>query len=476
MPTVDLAVPPTLPATLSSLPPELLLKILLHACTTARLSGPLLVHDQFTQLETSCRSCVYRNLTGVCKEWREIVREIMGREVVLANGCGSEKKDEEVLALIATDEGRARNVKVVDAGLRRATCGWAGWPVPQNTEASGESQSANVEGGITTRGVELERIREQCLNRERQRLYRLLSHCRLVNTLDVDLGFYPALCSPVTLLPPTIRTLTLRNSEPLETLALIISLPLLEDLTLRLALDWFLPPSTCPHTSVGTCRLRRFELSTTAFGATSLPSILALLVNSHETLASLTLRNKGASPAASQAFLPVARGLVETFAEQLEELTIKDIPRGGRRAPGDEPTSDWFPSRPTSFPRLAHLHLTGVPLPSPSLFSSSLVLPSPSSHHLRTLTIEDFDALSARPLIEALKIVPALRRLEELNVAFARELEMQRLGEGVEEGKVWEREKRELEDWCEGKGREEGRKTALMASWQVIKVTGCGFW
>ncbi|GAA5884726.1 hypothetical protein JCM6882_005368 [Rhodosporidiobolus microsporus] len=448
--------------TLSTLPPELLLKILFHACTTSRLSAPLLVHNQFSQLETSCRACVYRHLAGVCRDWREAVREIMGREVALAYGCGSEVKDDQVVQLVEKDERRARGVKEVDASLRRAMCGWAGWAAPTNLNAVTDGQSGEPEGGVTTQGVELERKREQAINRERQRLYRLLAQCRLIDTLDVDLGFYYDLRTQPTLLPPTIRTLTLRNSEPLDVLAVMNALPLLEDLTLRLALDFFLPP-TCAHLHTSPSRLKRFELSTTAFGVTSLPTILALLSSSHESLTSLTLRNKGSAPGVVDAFYPVARGLVEMFAGGLEELVVKDIPRCGMRPAGTDPSLEWFPTRATTFPHLQHLSLTGLPLPCLSFFTQTLALPSPH----RTLTLEDFDALSAQPLIDALHAVPALRGLEDLNVAFGREVEMAR-----REGGVWEKECEEVERWCEA----EGRRTRLKACWKMVKVTGCGFW
>ncbi|GAA5843141.1 hypothetical protein JCM11251_003942 [Rhodosporidiobolus azoricus] len=458
-----LAHSPTL--SFSTLPPELLLKILFHACTTARLSAPLLVHNQFTQLETSCRACVYRNLAGVCREWRNAVREIMGREVALAYGCGSEAKDDQVIALVEKDKRRASGVKKVDASLRRAMCGWAGWSSPPAQGSTEATHSGESEGGVTTQGVELERKREQAINRERQRLYRLLSSCRLVDTLDVDLGFYYDLrAQPRLLLPPTIRSLTLRNSEPLDVLAVMNALPLLEDLTLRLALDFFLPP-TCAHLHNSPSRLKSFELSTTAFGVTSLPTVLALLSNSHESLASLTLRNKGSAPGVVEAFYPIARGLIEMFAGRLEELVVKDIPRGGMRPSGCAPSLDWFPTRPPTLPHLHTLSLTGLPLPCLSFFSQTLVLPSP----LKSLTIEDFDALSARPLIDALNAVPALKGLEELNVAFGREVECAR-----REGGVWEKECEEVEGWCTEE--KVGRITELKASWKMVKVTGCRFW
>jgi hypothetical protein len=141
---------------------------------------------------------------------------------------------------------------------------------------------------------------------------------------------------------------------------------------------------------------------------------------------------------------------------------------------GDEASTDWLPSSPTSFLRLKHLHLTGLPRPSPTLFLRSVVLTP--TQRLSTLTLEDFDALSSSPLLSALQSVPALSELEELNVAFAREVEMEKAdgGEGECQGS-WAKEKEEVERWCEGKGRL-GKATRLKASWSTVKVTGCGFW
>jgi hypothetical protein len=60
--------------------------------------------------------------------------------------------------------------------------------------------------------------------------------CRKVEELDIDVGFYSSIPHLPALLPPTIRTLTLRNCDAQETFDLIENLPLLESLTLRLAL------------------------------------------------------------------------------------------------------------------------------------------------------------------------------------------------------------------------------------------------
>lgn len=74
--------------------------------------------------------------------------------------------------------------------------------------------------------------------------------------------------------------------------------------------------------------------------------------------------------------------------------------------------------------------------------------------------------------------MPALAELEELRVAFAREVEIDaRDGEGQNEaeGGSWRKEKEETERWCEGKGRM-AKTSKLQASWKMVKVSGCGFW
>lgn len=84
-------------------------------------------------------------------------------------------------------------------------------------------------------------------------------------------------------------------------------------------------------------RLRRFELSTTAFGKPCLKSLLTLLGNSHDSLTSLAFRNKGASAETASAFRPVAAAILREFAPSLRELEIKDIPRFHARPEGESP-------------------------------------------------------------------------------------------------------------------------------------------
>lgn len=143
---------------------------------------------------------------------------------------------------------------------------------------------------------------------------------------------------------------------------------------------------------------------------------------------------------------------------------------------GDGPL-DWFPSRPTSFPRLRKLRLTGLALPSRAFFTHRVTLPFPASDslsdspYLRSLTVEDFDSPSAGPLVEALETVAALSRLEQLRVAFAKERET-----SVNRDDDWVGAKRAIEAWCEGEQRESGRRTRLVAGWRVVKVEGVGMW
>ncbi|GAA5942512.1 hypothetical protein JCM3775_000245 [Rhodotorula graminis] len=463
--------------TLSAVPHELLLKVIRHALTTSLISEPLLVHGQFAHLTVTCRTCAYRQVASVCRLWRAIAQEVLGQDVTFANGCGSAERDELVVKALEHDPWRASNVRHVDVSLRRAACGWGAPPSGVDVVGDQSSEAAVMSGGddafISSREVQAERWHAQCLAREQQRFVRLLAHCRCIDTLDIDVGFFQDVRLQPTLLPATLRTLTLRNCDAADTFALVSRLPELRDLTLRLALDWFVPsthlaePSSLPS-------LERFELSTTAFGATSLSSILALLSNSRESLSSLALRNKGASQGALAAFLPVASGLIDELAPRLTQLSVRDIPRCGRRHAGTGPATGWFPSTATRFPRLERLHLTGVALPSRAFFSHTLVVgepeaagsaqPAAAASGLRSLTVEDFDARSLEPLLEALRATPSLQRLETLAVACARAAEMGRAGEGA-----WADEQGEVERWCEERG------TKLVAGWKLVRVEGCGW-
>ncbi|GAA5924024.1 hypothetical protein JCM1841_001830 [Sporobolomyces salmonicolor] len=459
-------VSPRPPASLSSLPPELLLEVLAVACTSSLFSPPLILDGQFATVPLRCRTCTYRALAGVCRTWRTLIREeILGREVVL--GVPGEEQDEQVLECLKGDVARAGMVRKVDASLRE----WSGWSGTGWESAAGTAEARSAPEGQSgfqgLREVEREKQREQLLCRERQRLVRLLQACLQVRTLDIDYGFYHDLRTQPDLLPPTIRTLTLRNIDADDTFQVIERLPLLDNLTLRLALDWKRSPLSAGRNS--SSRLRRFELSITAFASTTLPDILALLAGSRETLVSLTLRNKGATSASAKTFLPISQGLISAFARTLESLTVKDIPRYGTRLPSSPPTWSWFPPCPASFPHLSHLQLTGLPSLSPAFFKSTVHLPAASQLH--RLTLEDFDSLSTRPLLEALQEVPALQGLRLLEVALGREADARE-----EDREGWEEGTRAVERWCEGEGRHRGANTRLRASWRMAKLRGCGCW
>ncbi|GAA5884444.1 hypothetical protein JCM16303_005083 [Sporobolomyces ruberrimus] len=443
----------------SSLPPELVLDILSQTMALALSTQPLVVHGQFSQLASSCKTCCYRQLAGVSKQWYQIIREEhMGKEVVF--GVFGSEKDDEVLTCVKRDESKAAKLRKVDASLR----GWQGWKslpvVASSVEGEGEVDS---NGFQETREVQLEKQRQQVLNRDRERLVQLLTACRKIEDFDIDVGFYSSIPHLPALFPSTIRTLTFRNCDARETFDLIEYLPLLDNLTLRLALDWrFQTSSPRP---VPSCRLRKFELSMTAFASTKLEDILTLLSSSTETLSSLTLRNKGTARGGLETFLPVSAGLVEKFASQLEHLSIKDIPRAGRRCPGSEPTWSWFPNRPTHFPRLRSLQLTGLPSITPDLFRSKMLLSTMSK--LERFIIEDFDSSSARSLVETLRASRELDELKLLEVAIA----TGRPEEGQKEAE------NDVEEWCRGEGRVDGRQTELRASWRMCKVDHyCGFW
>ncbi|GAA5941501.1 uncharacterized protein JCM15063_006120 [Sporobolomyces koalae] len=445
-------------ASINTIPPELLLDILSQAISSSLMTEPLIVHGQFSQLASSCRTCCYRQIAGVCSTWATIVREqFVGRQTVF--GVHGSEADDRVLACVTKNAARAKRVKTVDASLR----GWQGWKsLPVLPHTTTEEPEEETIGFLQTREVQIEKQRQQILERERQRLVQLLTACRTVEEFDIDVGFYCAIHHLPTLLPPTIRSLTLRNCDARETFDLIENLPLLEDLTLRLALDWRISASAPrPRPS---CRLRRFELSFTAFATTNLSDVLTLLSSSTDSLTSLTLRNKGTSPEGYAKLLPVAAGLVAAFSPRLEHLAVKDIPRAGMRMPGSRPSWEWFPKRPTAFPRLRSLQLTGLPPLEPSVLKSTIILAT-NPPMLERLLIEDFDSSSPRYLVETLKETKALQRVKLLEVAIRQQ------GAGMQEAAS------EIEKWCGGTAGRDGRATKLRASWNMRKVDHfCGIW
>lgn len=259
-------------ASLSSVPPELLVKVLTHALTTSLVSGPFVVHGQFATLSITCRTCAYRQVASVCRLWRAIAQEVLGKEVTFANGCGSAERDEQVVKAVETDPRRANNVRHIDASLRRAVCSWRAPPPPSHGDGDA-SEEAVLSGGddafISSRQVQAERWHAQCLarcvdallsdrvrsehaltdrraHRERQRFVRLLQRCKRIQTLDIDVGFFQDVKLKPALVPSTIRTLTLRNCDAGEAFALLAHLPELRDLTLRLALYVVMVLSPCP--------------------------------------------------------------------------------------------------------------------------------------------------------------------------------------------------------------------------------------
>ena len=155
-------------SSLAAVPHELLLNILRHALTTSLISEPLLVHGQFAHLTVTCRTCAYRQVASVCRLWRAIAQEVLGKGVTFANGCGSAERDELVVKAVEHDPWRASNVRHVDVSLRRAVCSW-GAPLPGGGAGGESSEEAVLSGGedafISSREVQAERWHAQCLAR-----------------------------------------------------------------------------------------------------------------------------------------------------------------------------------------------------------------------------------------------------------------------------------------------------------------------
>jgi len=147
-------------SSLAAVPHELLLNILRHALTTSLISEPLLVHGQFAHLTVTCRTCAYRQVASVCRLWRAIAQEVLGKGVTFANGCGSAERDELVVKAVEHDPWRASNVRHVDVSLRRAVCSW-GAPLPGGGAGGESSEEAVLSGGedafISSREVQAER-------------------------------------------------------------------------------------------------------------------------------------------------------------------------------------------------------------------------------------------------------------------------------------------------------------------------------
>ncbi|KAG0667540.1 hypothetical protein C6P46_000074 [Rhodotorula mucilaginosa] len=405
----------------AQLPPELLLKIIHATLTTALLSAPLVVHGQFSQLPVTCSGCVYRRLACVSRLWRSLAREVRCQDVVLAaaGGCGSAERDAQVLQRLEAEPTRALGVRTIDASLRGAHGGWIPVPAPSVRDDGGETDdgiSGTEAGasGVTTAQARWERWHEQCMARERVRFLRIVSLCTQLTTIDIDVGFFHDVATThANVLPTSIRKLTLRNADAVETFTILRALPRVEHLTLRLALDWRLPLDGRGVDSTDLPSLRHFELSTTAFGTPCADSIRALLV---------------------------AADVMQEAAPRLEELAIMDLPRHRGLSRGD-PAADasWWPSKTLQLPRLCRLHLAGLALPDSGFFTRTIALPN---QQLEELIVEDFDTLSLTPLIHALESVPALQSLQQLAIAVSREGEIARC-----DSEGWRRQQRRIEDW-----------------------------
>ncbi|KAI5481673.1 hypothetical protein MNV49_002899 [Pseudohyphozyma bogoriensis] len=354
--------------------------------------------------------------TFALRTWRAIAREAFWESVEVVR---REDMEEVVKRL---ERGSGRWVRELDASGRKAMNDMPDLVSVDATPVMVEAQ---------------EDLRRQRQERERQLLVQILATTPSLTKFDVDLGFNTPLRNNPTMLPTSIRTLTLRNSEPEETFRIVNCLPELRSLTLRLALEWYIPEDSDLST---TCQLDKFELSITGWAETDAQSIHRLLANSKDTLTSLAVRNKCAINAS--AFLPVARQLIKTYGSNLKHLSIKDVPNHGRRRPTETPLA-WFPDLKTviALPNLQTLHLSGVP-------HYSAVLTALKCTKLASLTIEDFDTLPSMVLREMLAS-PSLKKLSELRYAKSGEWEFE------------EEEREKVEEDCRRRG------VRLVPSWEL---------
>ncbi|KDE05970.1 hypothetical protein MVLG_03656 [Microbotryum lychnidis-dioicae p1A1 Lamole] len=401
----------------SELPIEIVRQILEEAVNAAR-SDLFICDGVFLPITTQCSTCTYRLLAGVCSQWREVVREIFHRSIIIGERTC---QDAELIETLGKNDQAAAHVRSIDASCR--------------TKNHSLPELMPTAPATIVEKYELERAADVALGQ--QLVKSIIPLCPLPTTFDADFGHHPELLTPG-LLPPSITTLTLRNVSAVETFILLAELPRVTDLTLRIAPDWLL------HEELEPCileryklQLTRFELSATAWGETSVADLQLLLEHSATTLKSLVIRNK--SSFTSHKFALVAQGLVKIYAPQLEELSVRNLPRGGMRCKEHKEVS-YFPSPPVPLPRLRHLHLTGIPS-SPTFFAS---LKSPN---LSRLVIEEFDDPSGLALLTTLKshVLPKLNSLRVCGIA-------------DETAKV------DLLEWCAA------NEVTLAAGWRLVEI------
>ena len=125
-----------------TLPPELLLQILGHALSTA-LHEPCIVHSQFAEITTSCRTCTFRALCLVSRQFGGLVQEVGAGSIVL-DRSGRGVRDDGAVVRWVRMKGWGAWVKEVDASLR----GSNSVVLPGGQEAGDEGEAAtNVERG-----------------------------------------------------------------------------------------------------------------------------------------------------------------------------------------------------------------------------------------------------------------------------------------------------------------------------------------
>ena len=207
------------------LPPELLHRIINF---TFDATEEYVIDGQLKLMNSICRCCLLKSLS-ITPDLTEIATEAFISNIVV----GAQEEMERLIALITSQPRLGQLVRSLDASLRtfEKHSPSSEWPV-SHTERGEELRMSSADRYVCTSSL----YRQSLTNfddRDRQLLLQLLKSCPALTSLDVDLGFHNKTSQ---FFPSTIRSLTLRNSEAKNALAIINNLPNLKDLCLRLVL------------------------------------------------------------------------------------------------------------------------------------------------------------------------------------------------------------------------------------------------